>query len=201
MQKTKLKQYSIILILGIILIVIFKVFDPSWFTVVLKAFYPVIIGATLAYILYPLVKILENCFNNNQSKFISKHSRVISILIVFLALIVLLVLLLYWLIPVIMSYIIELINNIDYYYFHLRGKCIIFCDSWAGKVLCYHIMSGKSWYNRLCHRQVQEAVQDWFDCGLPVHRYRTLYKRFRYSIYIWHTCGAQTDDNAAVLQA
>ena len=120
MQKIKLKQYSIILILGIILIVIFKVFDPLWFTVVLKAFYPVIIGATLAYILYPLVKILENCFNNNQSKFISKHSRVISILIVFLALIVLLVLLLYWLIPVIMSYIIELINNIDYYYFNFK---------------------------------------------------------------------------------
>ena len=33
MQKDKLKQYSGLLIIGILLIVVYKVFEPSWFSV------------------------------------------------------------------------------------------------------------------------------------------------------------------------
>lgn len=44
MQKDKLKQYSGLLIIGILLIVVYKVFEPSWFSVLLNACFPIIIG-------------------------------------------------------------------------------------------------------------------------------------------------------------
>ena len=53
MQKDKLKQYSGLLIIGILLIVVYKVFEPSWFSVLLNACFPIIIGGVLAYFLEP----------------------------------------------------------------------------------------------------------------------------------------------------
>lgn len=113
MQKFNLKQYSSFLILGILFIVLFKVFDPSWFSTILNAFYPVIIGAVLAYFLDPIVKIIARLLNKSQNSFLIKHQRVISVLIVFIGLILLLILLLNWLIPTMMGYVVELISNID----------------------------------------------------------------------------------------
>lgn len=115
MQKFKFKQYSGLLILGLILIVIYKVFDPSWFSFILKAFYPVLIGGALAYFLEPIVKKLAKLFNQSSNNFLVKHQRVISVMIVFLGLILLLIVVLNWLIPTFMGYAIELINNIDTY--------------------------------------------------------------------------------------
>ena len=115
MQKFNLKQYSSFLILGILFIVLFKVFDPSWFSTILNAFYPVIIGAVLAYFLDPIVKIIARLLNKSQNSFLIKHQRVISVLIVFIGLILLLILLLNWLIPTMMGYVVELISNIDTY--------------------------------------------------------------------------------------
>ena len=69
MQKFNLKQYSSFLILGILFIVLFKVFDPSWFSTILNAFYPVIIGAVLAYFLDPIVKIIARLLNKSQNSF------------------------------------------------------------------------------------------------------------------------------------
>lgn len=40
MQGNRLKQYSGLLIIGIILIVIYKMFDTSWFSILLNAFFP-----------------------------------------------------------------------------------------------------------------------------------------------------------------
>ncbi|WP_346676957.1 AI-2E family transporter [Erysipelatoclostridium sp. An173] len=115
MQKFNLKQYSSFLILGILFIVLFKVFDPSWFSTILNAFYPIIIGAVLAYFLDPIVKIIARLLNKSQNSFLIKHQRVISVLIVFIGLILLLILLLNWLIPTMMGYVVELISNIDTY--------------------------------------------------------------------------------------
>lgn len=62
MQKDKLKQYSGLLIIGILLIVVYKVFEPSWFSVLLNACFPIIIGGVLAYFLEPLVQMVTKLF-------------------------------------------------------------------------------------------------------------------------------------------
>ena len=59
MQGNKLKQYSGLLIIGIILIVIYKMFDASWFSILLNAFFPIILGGILAYFLEPLVQMIS----------------------------------------------------------------------------------------------------------------------------------------------
>ena len=47
MQKDKLKQYSGLLIIGILLIVVYKVFEPSWFSVLLNACFLTLIQVKL----------------------------------------------------------------------------------------------------------------------------------------------------------
>ena len=68
MQGNRLKQYSSLLIVGIILIVIYKTFDISWFSILLNAFFPIIIGGILAYFLEPLVQIVSRLFENIENK-------------------------------------------------------------------------------------------------------------------------------------
>ena len=92
MQKDKLKQYSGLLIIGILLIVVYKVFEPSWFSVLLNACFPIIIGGVLAYFLEPLVQMVTKLFENCQSSFLKKHRRVLSVLLVSLAVILMIIL-------------------------------------------------------------------------------------------------------------
>lgn len=115
MQVNKLKQYSGLLVIGIILIVIYKTFDTSWFSILLNAFFPIIIGGILAYFLEPLVQMVSKLLINSENKFLVKHQRVISVLLVSLIVILLIVLLLTWLIPMVMEYAVEFIKNIDTY--------------------------------------------------------------------------------------
>lgn len=115
MQNNKIKQYSGLLIVGVLLIVVYKVFEPSWFSFLFNAFLPIIIGGVLAYFLEPLVNIVEQFFVNSSSKFIVKHKRLFSVLIVSIAVILLLILLLTWLIPMVMSYVVEFARNLDVY--------------------------------------------------------------------------------------
>ena len=115
MQKDKLKQYSGLLIIGILLIVVYKVFEPSWFSVLLNACFPIIIGGVLAYFLEPLVQMVTKLFENCQSSFLKKHRRVLSVLLVSLAVILMIILLLTWLIPMVMDYAVEFAKNIDTY--------------------------------------------------------------------------------------
>lgn len=115
MTSNKLKQYSGLLIVGIILIVIYNIFDPAWFSILLNACSPIIIGGILAYFLEPLVVMVSNGFGFCQSEFLKKHKRVFSVLIVSLIVILIIILLLTWLIPMIMSYAVEFAKNIDTY--------------------------------------------------------------------------------------
>ncbi len=115
MQGNRLKQYSSLLIIGIILIVIYKTFDISWFSILLNAFFPIIIGGILAYFLEPLVQIVSRLFENIENKFLNKHKRIISVLLVSLVVILLVTLLLTRLIPMVMDYAVEFIRNIDTY--------------------------------------------------------------------------------------
>ena len=73
MQGNRLKQYSSLLIVGIILIIIYKTFDISWFSILLNAFFPIIIGGILAYFLEPLVQIVSRLFENIENKIGRAH--------------------------------------------------------------------------------------------------------------------------------
>lgn len=115
MSKNKIKQYSEWIVIGIILIAVYKVFDISWFSVLASAFLPIIIGCVLAYFLEPLVQIVTKLFENNKNNFLKKNKRNISVLIVSLFVLLLIILLLTWLIPMVMGYAVEFIKNIDTY--------------------------------------------------------------------------------------
>ena len=115
MQKDKIRQYSGLLIIGVLLIVVYKVFDPSWFNILLNACFPIIIGGVLAYFLEPLVQMVTKLFDGCTNKFVEKHKRVLSILLVSLAVILLVILLLTWLIPMVMDYAVEFVKNLDTY--------------------------------------------------------------------------------------
>lgn len=115
MKKNKFKQYSEWIVVGIILIAIYKVFDISWFSALISALLPIIIGGILAYFLEPLVQIVTKLFENNKNSFLKKNKRIISILLVSLFVLLLIILLLTWLIPVVMGYAVEFIKNIDMY--------------------------------------------------------------------------------------
>lgn len=115
MQQKRLKQYGKVILIGIILIVFYKLFDPSWFSVLVSAFLPIIIGGILAYFLEPLVQMVSKGLNNCNSRFIRKYVRIISVLLVSILMILLVVLLLTWLIPMVMDYALEFLRNIDSY--------------------------------------------------------------------------------------
>ena len=115
MDKNKLKQYSGLLLVGVILIVIYKTFDTSWFSILWNAVFPIVIGGVLAYFLEPLVQMVSKVFMSIDNRFIRKHCRVISVLLVSLIVILLVVLLLTWLIPTVMDYAVEFVKNIDTY--------------------------------------------------------------------------------------
>lgn len=115
MKGNRLRQYGVLLLVGTILIVIYKTFDPSWFSTLLNVFFPIIIGGILAYFLEPLVQIVAKKFEICNNSFLNRHRRVISVLLVSIIVILLIALLLIWLIPTVMDYAIEFIKNIDTY--------------------------------------------------------------------------------------
>lgn len=115
MQNFRWKQYGSYVILGLLLIIIYKIFDPSWFSILFNACFPIIIGGVLAYFLEPIVQQASKFFKNSEISWLKKNQRVLSVLLVCLGVILLIVLLLTWLIPMVMDYAIEFIRNLDTY--------------------------------------------------------------------------------------
>ena len=58
-QTENIKQFIRYLLLAFFIIVIYKTFDVSIFSLIYNAFLPLIIGGVLAYFLQPLVYVLE----------------------------------------------------------------------------------------------------------------------------------------------
>ena len=137
MKKNKFKQYGEWIVVGIILIAIYKVFDISWFSALISAFLPIIIGGILAYFLEPLVQVVTKLFENNKNSFLKKNKRIISTLLVCLFVLLLIILLLTWLIPVVMGYAVEFIKNIDMY---VKGFEISINNSFANSEIAQMII-------------------------------------------------------------
>lgn len=109
-----IKKYNAIIIVAVIIIFIYKVFDLSFLGTILNACTPIIIGAVLAYFLQPIVAILERWLNKVKPSLKDKSHTIASIGVFILFMIAIAVLL--WLvIPALFQYITNFSDNIGSY--------------------------------------------------------------------------------------
>lgn len=108
--------------LAVVIIIVYKTLDNfsaigEWIGNLLDVLMPFIIGVLIAYLLYIPCRKIENMYVKiKKTKWIAKKARILSILTVYLIVIILLVIAFNFLIPVIASSIIDLINNFQSYY-------------------------------------------------------------------------------------
>ncbi|MDD8049324.1 MAG: AI-2E family transporter [Thomasclavelia sp.] len=110
--KETIKKYNPLFVIGILLILIYKLLETTFLSTLLYAFQPVIIGAVLAYFLQPLVVGVENKLKKTSVK---KYARIISTLIIFIGFILILCILLWYFIPIIINNVVSFANNIGHY--------------------------------------------------------------------------------------
>ena len=107
--------------LGVAIIVVYKALDN--FTDVMGVIYtffdiitPFLVGIFISYLLYMPCKKMEEAYAKSKLKFVARKSRLLSILTVYLIILLLLVILINFILPVVLASVIDLINNIQYYY-------------------------------------------------------------------------------------
>lgn len=107
--------------LGVAIIVIYKALDnfgdvmgvvTSFFDIIT----PFLVGIFISYLLYMPCRKIEEVYTKSKSKFISKKSRTLGILTVYLIIIILLIILINFILPVVFESVKDLINNIQSYY-------------------------------------------------------------------------------------
>ena len=121
MKKEKImgtKKWIYWVSIGIILIIVYKFLDNfsgigKWIGNLFLVLMPFIIGVIIAYVLYvPSVKI-ENFFKKKTKL---KHTRGLSITIVYVLFLSALALIIKFIMPIIIDSIVDLVNNIQNYY-------------------------------------------------------------------------------------
>lgn len=107
--------------LGVAILIVYKTLDS--FTNIMefiKTFFDIItpffIGTFIAYLLYMPCKKTEEIFKKSKIKFLSKRSRGLGILTIYLIILMLLVILINFILPVVLESVTDLINNIPIYY-------------------------------------------------------------------------------------
>lgn len=115
-QKEKVKQFIRYLLLAFFIIVIYKTFDVSIFTVIYNAFLPLIIGGVLAYFLQPLVYVLEMKIDSIHNGRYEKISHAFSSIFVFVVFILLIVALMIIIIPAFVNNVIQISGKITLYF-------------------------------------------------------------------------------------
>lgn len=107
---------------AIAVILIYKTVDSlgqiiDWIKHLLGILAPFAIGILIAYILYIPCKKIENFYKNRKKvKIIRKKARMLSILTIYILALLLLVMLVRFIVPPIAQSIVDLTNNIGYYY-------------------------------------------------------------------------------------
>ena len=110
--------------LGTVLIIIYKFFDNfqgigEWIANLFAILAPFIIGIIISYILYKPCNKIESRLKKFKK---IKHTRAISILIVYLLCFIILFFALKFIIPILINSIIDLINNIQGYYNSIKAN-------------------------------------------------------------------------------
>lgn len=105
----KYSKYIHLFFVGVALIIFSRIFDMKILRSIISAFYPVIIGAVLAYLISPLVYSLESRLPA------IKHRHGIATILTFLALVILVIIIMIYLTPVIIRSASAMLNNINQY--------------------------------------------------------------------------------------
>ena len=113
-------------LLGVALIVVYKTFDNlngiwSFVGTILGILSPFVVGFVLAFLLYGPSHRLELLLQKASLSFVSKHSRALSVAIVYLVLVALLVLLLVFALPPVVMGIFDFIKMIPTYIENARS--------------------------------------------------------------------------------
>lgn len=109
-----LKKYGGFFLLGVCLIIFYRYINITLFNYILNTFFPLILGAALAYFLHPLVRWCEKFFLKKDG-FVKKHHCGLSVLLVFTAFIIIMIGILTIIIPACYNAILSLLENIDTY--------------------------------------------------------------------------------------
>lgn len=113
---------------AVAIIVIYKVLDNftdigNWFSNFFKVIMPFVVGIILAYVLYIPARGIERLIDKiKKPKFLSKHSRGLSVIIVYLIAILILVWVITYIMPIVSSSILDFVNHFQDYYNIITGK-------------------------------------------------------------------------------
>ena len=107
--------------LGVAIIIVYKLLDnfTDIMGVITKFFdilMPFLIGIFIAYLLYVPCRKIEDIYQTSKIKFISKKSRTLSILTIYIIILLMLIILINFILPVVFESVTDLINNIQNYY-------------------------------------------------------------------------------------
>lgn len=109
-----IKKYNAIIIVAVVIIFIYKIFDLSFIGKFINAFTPIIIGGVLAYFLQPIVAIMERWLNKVKPNLENK-SHTISSIVVFILFMIVIAILLWLVTPALFQYITNFTENIVNY--------------------------------------------------------------------------------------
>lgn len=121
-NKKKITKWFYWFLFAVAVIIVYKIIDNfsgigNWIKNFLDVLMPFIIGLLIAYLLYIPSRRLEKIYKKcNKIKFIKNRARGLSIFTVYLIVIVVLIISFTYLLPIISSSIIDLVNNIQGYY-------------------------------------------------------------------------------------
>ena len=121
-KKKKITKWFYWFLFAVAVIIVYKIIDNfsgigNWIKNFLDVLMPFIIGLLIAYLLYIPSRKLEGIYKKcNKVKFIKKRARGLSIFTVYLIVIVVLIISFIYLLPILSSSIIDLVNNIQGYY-------------------------------------------------------------------------------------
>ena len=107
---------------AVAIIIIYKTLDNfkeigTWLTNFLHVVMPFVLGIILAYILYTPTRKVESFFKKfKKAKFISKRSRGLAVIVVYIIAILVLVLVINYIVPIIISSVIDFVNHFQEYY-------------------------------------------------------------------------------------
>lgn len=121
-NKKKITKWFYWFLFAVAVIILYKIIDNfsgigNWIKNFLDVLMPFIIGLLIAYLLYIPSRKLEGIYKKcNKVEFIKKRARGLSIFTVYLIIIVVLIISFTYLLPILSSSIIDLVNNIQGYY-------------------------------------------------------------------------------------
>lgn len=115
------KKWLYWFMLGVAIIIVYKALDnfgdvmgsvAKFFDIIT----PFLVGIFISYLLYMPCRKFEEAYRKSKLKFISKKSRGLGILTVYLVILLLVIILINFILPVVFASIVDLVNNIQNYY-------------------------------------------------------------------------------------